>query len=276
MDLASTGALACAKATPFSLLAAVWCVDLASSVSSVLRVVCPPCRVSSVSSVSSVSCVLRVVCPPCRESSVSCVLRVACPPCRVSSVSCVLRVVCPLCVPSCRVCHRASSVSCVPSRFLRVVCAIALPPCRVCHRASQALLPLCWWVPDNAASMTPDNAASVARSRITEALVQALLDLLSWLALVQDPEVPTVTDADFLDRALQVERQIIDAIDRLPNGALFVLHPPSRPGWCQAMQPWASFEVRCNTIQFEAFVIACTYSNTTVCMTSPGATVCLL
>ena len=74
--------------------------------------------------------------------------------------------------------------------------------------------------------------------------MQALLDLLSWLALVQDTAVPTVPVDDFFERALQVERQIIGVIDRLPNGALFVLHPPSRPGWCQAMQPWASSEVR--------------------------------
>jgi len=63
--------------------------------------------------------------------------------------------------------------------------------------------------------------------------------MLTWLSLVQDPSVPTVPVADFVERAIQVERQIVAVIDRLPNGALFVLHPPSRPGWCEAMQPWA-------------------------------------
>ncbi len=114
-----------------------------------------------------------------------------------------------------------------------------------CMVRAQALFPLCWWFPgqDNVASMTQDNAASIATSRTTEALVQALLDMLTWLSLVQDPSVPTVPVADFVERAIQVERQIVAVIDRLPNGALFVLHPPSRPGWCEAMQPWAPPQV---------------------------------
>ena len=99
------------------------------------------------------------------------------------------------------------------------------------------------------------------RGSTTEALVECLLDLLSWLVLVRHPAADTPRQtahavlsaqhsqhsahkAGGVDLVEQAEQQIVAVLHRLPNGPLYVLHPPSRPGWCQAIRPFCAPEVR--------------------------------
>lgn len=89
----------------------------------------------------------------------------------------------------------------------------------------------------------------MATSPSTGALVDALTDILSWLLLALSPRspaslgpssVPMRQDASesgahsqqFVDYGiLELMHEVKQVLMQLPNGALFLLHPPSRPGW---------------------------------------------
>lgn len=106
------------------------------------------------------------------------------------------------------------------------------------HLSPQALLPLCLWT--NVGWL---DSYSVSTFPATGALVHALLDILSWLLLAQHSlprpsgvkEVDRECEAPASQVAQEVMTQVMHVLLELPNGALFVLHPPTRRGWEQVL-----------------------------------------
>ena len=103
----------------------------------------------------------------------------------------------------------------------------------------QALLPLCTWQREE------NDAYRTCASPVTGELVESLLDLLSWLLIAQNSsphENPRIEPANNTLGNVQknshdVACRLVAVLEELPNGVLYVLHPPSRLTWSQVLTP---------------------------------------